>query len=189
MNVLQTALCNLKDELMESNYFTDLYEYVEVIEDGDKTYPQYYVGNGNYTKVYNFDVNGSGYVRKRGDISTSLVSQDLMSCSGTNPLLDLTVPLRLVCAVPKRKLADTGFSDDTLALDLITYIGGRHSGITGVQSVHGHVVSYSTDRNKVWSQEVHGVDKQVDLTLSFISIDFNIVIRASLDCIRINCNY
>lgn len=189
MNLFESALCNLKDDLMESGYFTTLYEYVEVIEDGDKSYPQSYIGGGNYVKVYDFDINGSGYIRKRGDVSSSVVGENLVSCSGSNPMLDLQIPLRLVCAVPKKKLNDNGFSDDTLAMDLVGYIGKRQSGVTGAQSVHGQFLGYSTDRNKVWSQEVHGVDKQVDLNLSFIAIDFNLVIRASLDCIRINCNY
>jgi len=189
MTILQTALCNLRDELMLSDYFTKLYEYAEVIEDGDKSYPQYYIGNGSYKRIYDFDTNGSGYIRKRGDISSSVVGSSLQSCSDSNPMLDITVPLRLVCAVPKKKLNDNGFSDDTLAFDLIGYIGRRQSAVTGAQSVTGRVSSYSTDRNEIWHEEVKGVDKQVDLTLSFIAIEFTLTLRANLDCIKQNCNY
>ena len=189
MNLLETALCNLKDELMESEYFNRLYEYAEVIEDGDKSYPQAYIGNGNYVKVYDFDVNGSGYIRKSGDVSENKTGREIMGCSDSNPEVDLRIPLRLVCAVPKKKLGDNSFSDDTLAMDLSGYINKKQPAITDVQSVMGNIISYSTDRNRIWHQEVSGVDKQVNLNLSFVAIDFTLTVRASLDCIRINCNY
>jgi len=189
MTILETAICNLKDEIMLSNYFNKLYEYAEIIHDGDKSYPQAYLANGNYTRVYDFDINGSGYIRKNGSVSTSVVGSSTVACSDTNPMIDITVPLRLVCAVPKSKLSDNGFSDDTLAFDLIGYIGRRQSAVTGATSVTGRVMGYSTDRNQIWSQEVRGIDKQLLLTLSFIAIDFTITIRAPLDCISQNCNY
>ena len=191
MTILETALCNLKDEVMLSGYFNRFYAYAESIERGAEKFPQVYTGNGQYKPIYDFDVNGSGYFRKTGQSYISVIgsSGSIVACSDSNPLIDITVPLRLVAAVHKKKMDDNGFSDDTLAFDLISYIGRKQAGITDVQSVHGHVQSYTTDRDRVWSDEVRGINKQVDLNLSFIAIDFNLVMRAKLDCIQQNCDY
>jgi len=190
MTILETALCNLKDEVMLSGYFNRFYPYAELIERGAEKFPQVYTGNGQYKQVYDFDVNGSGYFRKMGSSYISIVGGDrIVSCSDSNPLIDITVPMRLVAAVHKKKTEDNSFSDDTLAFDLISYIGRKQAGITNVQSVHGHVTSYTTDRDKVWSDEVRGINKQVDLNLSYIAIEFNLVMRAKLDCIQQNCAY
>lgn len=190
MTILETALCNLKDEVMLSGYFNRFYAYAEQLERGAEKFPQVYTGNGQYKAIYDFDTNGSGYFRKTGASYISIVGKDsIMSCSDSNPLIDITVPIRLVAAVHKKKMEDNGFSDDTLAFDLISYIGRKQPAITNVQSVHGHISSYTTDRDRVWSDEVRGISKQVDLNLSFIAIDFNLVIRSKLDCIQQNCDY
>lgn len=190
MNILQTALCNLKDELMTLGWFNRFYEYAELIERGQEKIPQAYIGNGSYKAIHDFDVNGTGYIRKAGQSSISKVyGIQLIACSDTNPLIDLSYPLRLVAAVPKSKLGDNAFSDDKLALDLITYIGKQQSAVTGMVSVLGEVTSYTTDRDIVWGQEVRGIDKQVRLDLSYIALDFTLTFRSNLLCFKEDCNY
>lgn len=188
--ILKTALCNLVDSLMESGYFNRLYDYAELINHGDKSYPQVYLGNGEYQSIYDFDVNGTGYIRKSGAVYADKVTDvRVIGCSDLNPLIDLTVPLRFVAAVPKDKLSDDAFSDDRLAFDLLGYINRKQTAITDVQSVMGRVTSYITDRERVWSEEVQGIEKTVDLTKAFILMDFTLTFRASLECIKQNCDY
>lgn len=190
--ILKTALCNLKDEIMESGYFNRLYEYAELLPKGNESYPQVYIKNGEYKAIYDFDVNGTGYIRKTGSSYSDHVldgNLKVVSCSDTNPLIDLVIPLRLVAAVPKIKLDDDSFSDDKLVFDLMGYLSKKQPAIQDVMSLHGKVTSYQTDRSRVWSDEVTGIDKTVDLRLSFVAIDFTLTFRASLNCIQSNCLY
>ena len=186
--ILETALCNLKDDLMLSGYFNRIYEYAEQIERNNEKFPQVYTGNGQYKMIYDFDVNGSGYFRKNGDsrIETIGSSWDVTACNGTNPLIDIVYPIRFVGAVPKSMLDDNSFSDDLLALELIGYIGKKQPS-ADTTSVVGRVTSYTTDRDRVWSDEVRGIEKMVDLRLSFIAIDFYLSFRTNLDCIKQTC--
>lgn len=196
MTALESTLCNLKDEVMDSGYFHVIYPYAELIEDGDKSYPAVYTGLGQYDQIYNFDVNGSGYFRKTGAVQSIPVTDSkfkVRSC-GDEKLIDLSVPMRFVGVVPKEKLGDNSFSDDLLITELLTYINKRHSDITDIISIHGIVRACHTDRNEIWSQEVRGIERQsnithvqVDLNLSMVAIDFYLVFRANADCLNLNC--
>jgi len=193
MIILSTALCNLRDEIMASGYFNRFYEYAELIERGrDEKYPKVYLGNGQYKDIYDFDVRGSGYIRKGAPVRLNVVREEnkqVTSCVGVNPILDMIVPLRLVAAVPKSLLSDNSFSDDLLACQLIGYIARKQTAVTNVTSLFGSVQSYTTDRERVWNDEVRGIDTTVDLNLSFIAIDFELTFQASLDCLNQNCIY
>jgi len=195
MIILQTALCNLKDEILLSGYFNRFYEYAEPIERTDvgriQTIPQVYIGNGEYKPIHDLDVNGTGYIRKNGESYSSIVSErvNVVSCSDTNPLIDLTIPLRCVAFVPKSALDDNAFSDDKLAFDLISVIGKKQAGVNQAVSIHGRVSGYKTDRSRIWDEEVKGIDKLIDLNLSVVAIDFALIIRANLDCLPVNCDY
>lgn len=192
MIFLETALCNLKDEILETGYFNTFYEYAELIERGKDRFPQVYTGNGQYKAIYNFDINGTGYIRKNGQSQINVISDsryEVSSCQSDNPLINITMPLKLVAAVPKSKTSDSTFSDDALAMDIVAIINRRQAGITNIQNTTGIVSGYSTDRDRIWSNEVRGVDKTVDLRLSFISIDFNLLFTANIDCISQDCTY
>lgn len=191
MTILETALCNLKDEVKLLGYFTNFYVYAESIQRGQEKFPQIYTGNGQYKNVFDFDVNGSGYFRKHGEVRTEVVSPDrsMVACSDSNPLIDLFIPLRAVAGVPKKKLNDNSFSDDMLAFELLATINRKQAGISNVQSVSAFVLSYQTDRDRIWQEEVRGIEKQLDLNLAIVSIDFVLRIRAALDCLPQNCDY
>lgn len=191
MILIQRALCTIKDELLTTGYFTKFYEYaerIEKIENGVKKFPQTYIGQGNYTQIYDFDVNGSGYIRKNGEVRAYKLD-DKESCGGLNPTIDLIVPLRLIAGIPKKNAGDNSFSDDLIALDLLSYIGKKQPAIDQVQSVIGNVSGYQTDRDTIWSEEVKGIEKQLRLDLSLIAIDFTLTFRATLECIKNNCTY
>ena len=177
---------------MLSGYFNRFYEYAELNTRGQERFPQVYEGKGNYKYIHDFDVNGSGYFRKTSPVRMREVNssgKQIKSCVGDNPLLDMVVPMRLVAAVPRVKLGDNSFSDDLLCTELIGYIGKKQTGIINISSITGQVDSYQTDRDKVWSDEVSGIDKTINLNLAFVSIDFTLTFRANLDCLMQNCQY
>lgn len=190
MNILQEALCNLKDEITALGYFNRFYELTELIERDAEKYPQAYLGNGQYKAIYDLDVNGMGYIRKAGDTRLEVITDErfqVTSCTDTNPLIDLIFPLRLVAGVPKRQLNDNSYSDDLLAFDLIAILGRRQTAVANTSHVIGKVTSYDTDRETVWGSEVRGNDKMVKLDISYIGINFTLSFRTNLDCIRQSC--
>lgn len=188
--ILNEALCNLRDELMTSGYFNRFYELAEVLPKGDESYPQVYSGNGQYLPIYDFDVNGSGYIRKNGSsYSDHFTDFRVMACNDNDPTIDLTIPLRLVAVVPKSKLNDDAFSDDKLALDLYQYIDKKQPQVESVSSLMGKVSSYQTDRARIWAEEVSGINRLLDLRQSVVAIDFTLTFRALLSCLQTNCLY
>lgn len=184
--ILQQALCNLRDELMESGWFNRFYDYAEIVEKGEKSSPQHYIGKGNYKPIYDLDVNGTGYNRLVGSIIMMEVPSQGLSCD-TDPLVEVTYPLRMVVAVPKAKLQDSSYSDHGLALDLMSYINKKQSAVTGMMWVKGKVNRIELDRNVVFSQEVRGPHKQVDLKLSYIALDYTLTFKGVVSCFQENC--
>lgn len=193
MTPLETALCNLKDELMTSGYFSRFYELVEQLdrsqEKGEKVVMGY-LDDGTYGPIYDLDVNGTGYFRVTSPVTfNNVFGLQVTGCSDTDPIVDVAFPVRLVAAVPKSKTNDNSFSDHLLAMELASYLNKKLAAIQFVVSVHGKVSNYQTDRDKVWSSEISGITKQVDLNLSYISIDFTLTIRALMSCMVQNCDY
>lgn len=191
MMFLEDALCNIKAELMTLGLFNVFYEYAELVPHPPEKYPEVYIGKGNYKPIYDFDVNGAGYIRKNGEVRINIVQDKnfiVTSCE-TFALLDVDFPLRLVAAIPKKKLSDNKYSDDQLAIDLIDVLHKEQTAIIGVNKTWGTVTSYDTDRDLVWLQEVTGIENTVKLDLSFIAINFKLTFRATADCIKRNCSY
>lgn len=189
--ILEDALCNIKAEIMTLGLFHVFYEYAELVPHPPNKFPEVYIGKGQYKPIYSFDVNGSGYIRKNGDVFISVVTEKNFqgdSCD-TGLLLDVDFPLRLIAAVPKKKLSDNKYSDDQLAIDLIAVLHKEQAAIINVNKVTGTVTSYDTDRDMVWFREVTGIDTTVKLDLSFIAINFKLTFRATADCIKRNCSY
>jgi len=185
--IYQDVLCDIKESLLESGYFTQFYEYASMIEVDGIVRPMYFIDGGNAVDVMNFDVNGSGYIRKTGAVSLNpSYLPAVTSCDGK--LIEISLPLRGVFAVPKKKLGNNGFSDDLLAMELIDILHGSQVGVTGVSNVKGKVLRYETDRQKIWAEEV-GNTTLPNIDLSYIYIDFDLTFTASAECLKRTCDY
>lgn len=188
--ILEDVLCDLKGLVMDTGLFNQFYEYTEMIERDGRTFPAYYTGGGQYTPVYNLDVNGSGYIRKRGSVSIGLNSNysKITACIDKNALLDITYPLRAVMAVPKIKLHDNAYSDDTLFSELSVVFGSSFSALPASE-VFVSILGYDTDSLSIFAQEAKNVDHQIHFTLSYIAIDFNLNFTIARDCMPQACGY
>jgi len=188
--ILADILCTIKDSMLDTGYFTTFYEFAEMTktktEQGTKSYPRYYIGSGAYKDLYDFDVNGTGYIRKTGTVNiTNPNMTDTTSC-GTD-WLQLNYPLRLVAAVPKVHLSDDAFSDEKLVYEVIQALNGDVTGISNVNSVEAVVRNYQTDRNAVWSAEVSGLEEIINPKLTYLYIDFTLQIIVKTDCLISEC--
>jgi len=185
--IFEDTLCEIKDAVMGTGYFNNFFEYAEMTnlktDKGTLSYPRAYVGNGQYENLYDFDSN-TGYVRKTGPVNIKELPDITNSCTTTN--LVLTYPLRLVAAVKKELLEDNAYSDDKLIYELIEVLQGKLT-ISNTMKVKAEVDRYETDRNKVWSEEVHGLEEIIRIELSYIYIDFDLIINVKKDCLIADC--
>jgi len=160
--------CDLADKLKDSGYFESVYEYTEII-------------------------NGSAYIRKRGNVSMQIdrTATRLTSCSDTIQMVTATIPLRLVVAVPKTQLEDSPLVDDILAADLIGVLqSDMQATATAMDatSVICAVSGYDTDSVTIWEAENKGValDETKVYRFAYLAIDFICEIRGDVQCLQ-NC--
>ena len=91
--ILEEVLCSVRDRLMESGYFNVFYEYCERVQKGKIIEPQYYQKGGQYKPVMDFDVNGTGYIRKNGKTQMRFNTSfpQITGCD-SDSVIDLTTP-------------------------------------------------------------------------------------------------
>jgi hypothetical protein len=186
--ILQEYLCALRDAIIERGMVNTFYPYCEQIERDGITFPAQYISGGEYKQVQDFDVNGNGYIRKRGSVSVALNrSSSFTACEDDNAIVNLTYPLRMVLGVPKANLRDDAYSDDLLMFEMFEIIGTTYN-VTNVQDVSNQVRSFDTDSLTIWSQEVRGFDYQMHFRLSYIAVDFDVTFTVSKSCLKEQCN-
>jgi len=188
--MISEIACDIRDLVLSTGYVNTYFEYCEMIQNGDVTYPAQYDGNGNYVQVFNNDVNGNGYMRKNGNISFGEVSSPVkFAACGGNPFVKMTIPLRLVLVVPKSKLSDNAFSDDLLCQNIINLLQQAvTASIYGVKSLEYSVSSYDSDSLSVWSAEVKGAPYQMNFKYSYVAINFNAISEVNPSCLTESCN-
>jgi len=186
--ILEDVLCTLRTRLLDSGFIKEFYEMTEPFTRGEVTAPGFYSGGGQYDHVHDFDVDGAGYCRKRGDVSIQSddVKNDLLGCS--DDFIIMNFPMRSVIAVPKIHLGDNAYSDDRLFAEMVVIFGGDYSA-SGVQDISTSIVSYSTDTLSIWRQEVSGIDYQMNPKLAYIAIDFNLSFSVTKSCLPEVCGY
>lgn len=187
--ILEEVLCSLRDRFMDTGYFNVFYEYCERVQRGKIIEPQYYQKGGQYKPVMDFDVNGAGYIRKNGKTQMRFNSQypQITSCDDDS-IIDLSYPMRIVMGVPKNKLQDSAYSDDLLFSELISILGGSFSA-TNVIDTSVSILNYDTDSLTIWSEEVSGIDYQMNFKLTYLAIDINITFTLKQSCMAQACGY
>lgn len=175
----------MRDNLLTTNYFNALYEYADMItvfgENGEQKYPRYYIGSGEYMNIHDFDINGSGYMRKRSEV---IVENDtpIQTTSCNDPgYIQMVYPMRLVCAVPKRFLSDDPFSADKLVFNLINTMNDT---VYGVQAnVKTQVTGFETNVANVLMDEIIGVETSINTNLVYLYIDFELYVSTLTNCL------
>jgi hypothetical protein len=171
---------------MDTGYFQNFYEFATMVEVNGVTRPMYFVDGTNVVDVHNFDIGGSGYIRKNGQVTFNRSAlPSVTACTAREGLLEIRLPLRAVFAVPKSKLNNNGFSDDLLAMELIDVLHGDQPGVSGA-TVFSRVLRYETDRDKIYKEEVNSGNLPI-LELSYICIDFELLYTGSVECFKTTC--
>ena len=193
--MITTLFCDIADKLKLTGYFQSVYEYTEIIQRTDGTLrPMYYKGQkAGYVDVQNFDVNGTAYIRKRGNVSVQVDrnATRLSSCVDSSRMVLATFPLRLVVAVPKSQLEDSALVDDILAADLIGVLQSDMQSTAvamDAKEINCLVTGYDTDAVTIWAAENKGIlfDETKIYRFSYLAIDFICEIRGQVECLQ-NC--
>jgi len=190
--MIREICCDIKELILSSGYVNTHFEYCELIKNGDVTYPAQYVTGGNYEQVFNNDVNGNSYVRKNGKVSFAAVSGSdnvkVVACGGVQ-FVKMIYPLRLVMTVPKSKLSDDAFSDDLLAMEIITLLSANTTTtLAGVRSLEYNVTDFDIDALSIWNSEVKNSDYQMNFDFSYIAINFNAELVINPACLTSTCD-
>lgn len=188
--LIEDIFCYVRDQLMTTGIFSRGYEYVELKQvnsskPGVVVKPQYYEGGG-YKDIFNLDVNGMFYVRKRGDSQSGKdTSQKFhwQPCD-VNTAIQMTFPCRVVAVVPRSKFTSQRFADDELVNTITVALQGDVTGL-GVKSGEIVVGGSNTDAFRIWKEEVQGVEfKERDFSrFTFAAVDFTITIKADSSCL------
>lgn len=185
--MISQVYCTIKDRLASTGFFTQIYEYCDhqVRSDGTQR-PMYYEGGG-WKDVHNFDRGNTAYVRKRGTVSFRDYNRPKMTSCGTGTVVEMTIPIRIVCALHRYDTSDESMADELLALDVIGTVQGDLS-LGSVWSSSLKVPSYDTSNVSVWKTENVGIPfDEAKLTgYAYIALDCNVKIVADVQCIQ-NC--
>lgn len=196
--MIDTIFCYLADRLKDTGWYNPafVYEYTELVKtttDPKNNYysvrPKYYKSKQDgYIDVYNWDVNGTCYLRKTGKTTIIRNRAKYRACSD-GKLITMTFPIRLVSCIPKTKLTDSPFMDENHAQDLIGVMTGSYDSLSAsirAHSVNFDVKDYETESEKVWNSEITGVlfSETTVQKFSYISIDFTLTIKGDAECLQ-----
>lgn len=189
--MIEKLITYLNAKLQLTGYFEKIYHLAEPIKKSDgKTLPKAYCGNGEFVEVSNFDFNyGQSYWRKNGKVSI----EELSDAGSFQNSYKFTIPLKLVCFVPKDKISlDDAYSDDRIAQSLIKQMTTFNDSLRGVLSAKRASVipgDYDTNKQSVLSGEYSGLDiTNVSHKNSYISIDFRFEITLTKSCLETECD-
>lgn len=189
--MIQYIACDIKEKVLSTGYISTHFEYAEMKTVGEDRFPAQYIGAGNYESVFDKDVNGHSYLRKTGSVSMgnapSKNNIKMTSCGDATNML-VRFPLRLVLTVPKEKTGDDAFSDDALAMEVISMLSADID-IPEIQAIDIDYTlnGYNTDSVAVWNSEVSGPRHQMNFNLSYISVDFTAEITINPACLIDAC--
>lgn len=166
--------------------FYQLVEQIEVSE--DKFLPKQYKSDGQYEPI-NFDnFAGVGYFRIKEPVEISEAESQTPKA-----VYDFKYSLRLVACVKKTIIGrDDPYSCDTLCLTLIKDLESANRNIMyDLAARRGtvEVTGYQTDAKEIVKQEFSGVEnfKSVPYEYCLISLDINIIINTTKECINNYC--
>jgi len=179
---------NLKLDLL--NYFdlTRCLSELKVDSEG-KTSPKEYISNGNWENI-DFDAkDGVSYWRLRDEITTSPIE----SVYKAGKRVEVTIPLKLVFSVPRRKLTE----DDAYSFDRIRQTISKQFNIDdgdlkntlGCEKVEISSPTANGDAKEVWDEETENTgthEPNYEVVFGSVDIDVKLIYKGS--CLPTECD-
>lgn len=187
--MLKTVVNFLNLKLGLLNYFdlTRCLSELKVDSEG-KTSPKEYISNGNWDNI-DFDAkDGVSYWRLRDEITTSPIE----SVYKAGKRVEVTIPLKLVFSVPRRKLTE----DDAYSFDRIRQTISKQFNIDdgdlkntlGCEKVEISSPTANGDAKEVWDAETENTgthEPNYDVVFGSVDIDVKLIYKGS--CLPTEC--
>lgn len=125
MTILKKTIDHLNDKINEANIFDKIYGLCELIKSPNDNFWGYYIGNGQYESINNFDSNNATlFWSKRSGVN--IIKNDSLSTTGCAQMYKTVFPLSLYAIANKSSLiCDNEASADWLANAVFKLISGK----------------------------------------------------------------
>lgn len=186
--MIDSIIGYLRESLINSGYFTNVYGLCELIIKEDKTIPAFYKGKGEYYNINDIDKgNGTGYFRADGNPRSESTSSVYTSC---DKYLDITYPLQFIGAVKKAKIpCDNAYAANIICQSVAGIISTtRLSSVYEILSSKIHVTEFSVDGSEILNREYKSAAiKEFNFNYAYFNIMFDVKITVKSDCLILTC--
>lgn len=186
--MLAAALNIIVPKLAAMNLFTKIYELVDITTDGEKTFPAHHIGGGQFEPIEYDSTAGMCYFRTNGKIQLNeITDESKRTTSCAEPIYRMVVPLKLIAFIPKSKApCDNAFGDHYFASEIISTLTQNQFALP-VKSGSFISTGYETDNMTVLKGEYSKPMKDLNYAYSYLSIDWNLELIASVSCLKTKC--
>lgn len=186
--MIKDCINYLNAKLSTLGYFNEVLCLAEKIEREERVYPALYNGGNEYQEI-NLDTYGSiSYWRKSADVTIS--EQENLTLS-KNVQHEMTVPLKLVCFLPKDIYSNDQYFADNLAIEIMSYLTTNNSALKSAMKAKRVTVlssGYKTNAREVGVEEYDNINFEARYTHAYFSIDFELKILTNNQCYADICN-
>lgn len=189
--IIEEIVDKILSQLSTLTLFDKSWSLCEIIRDSNgNAFPAYYKGNSEYDKAVN-DWDGKvgvSYIRKNGNVSYNEISDEtqIADCA---PQVEMSVPLRVVCIVPKTQVPrDDEFADDFVALKVIAVLNGQKNFIADADYSVIIIESHTTDNETILQEEFAGITiTDVHYKYAYLSVQMTVKIVIETSCLDPSC--
>lgn len=180
--MIKDTITYLNAKLATLGYFNEVLCLAEKIEREERVYPALYNGGSEYKEIQLDSYGSIAYWRKSSDVTIS--EQENVTLS-KNVQYEMTVPLKLVCFIPKTVYANDQYFADNLAVEIMSYLTTNNSALkSAMKAKKVSIVStgYKTDAREVGAEEYDNINFEARYTHAYFSIDFELKIITNNQC-------
>ena len=187
--IFQDVITNINVLLDATHLFNKNYGICELLKNGEgQQYPAHYKGAGEYEHVFEPDKYwGISYIRKNGTVKIEEKGETSYKACAT--ILQHTIPLKIVCIIPKKKLScDDEFADDNIAQTITSLLGGAKDFVGSAFSSYLNITDYNTDNISILSDEFSNIDiVDIHYKYSYLVVNVEAVVTIDKSCLDTEC--
>jgi len=184
--LVEDIVTYMNNQLEPLNYFEEIECLAELLDFNEKVKPAVYSGKGQWKNIEIDNFNGISYWRKNGDVTNERI-ENVVGCQ---ELFEITVPLRMVGIIPRKKLSkDDQYAGDRVARTILKALEDNVMVLkTAIQANRASVEvdSYSTNAREIVTEEYDN-EKVVNFKRLYLAIEVSVVVEIQKDCLMAEC--
>lgn len=182
--MINSIISYINKTLSQVSFIEKVYDIVEIVQNDEtpaRRFPGKYIGKDQLIRV-EFEPDMI-YHRIVGNMPLEYLDEDF---SGNDKRIGLKFPIKLVGCVGRSELSDTEIIQKIIyELSNITF--KKLKGDIKFQSINIRILSSNMDRYQIWNEETDGSGLSVDFEKALISINYQIEIITTTQCLN-NCD-